>query len=358
MEPIARAASEASLSSSPNGAGYQGRSDGHSKRTLKAVRFRDLTDPGEREYWLEGLVLRAYVSTLYGDGGVAKSLLALALAIAVAGGARRFLGRQVRNTAVLFVDFELDEEEQYRRACQLARGADLEEPPEGPYYLSALGHSPQEALGIALKECARLQVGLCIVDSYGLALQDNAEDASAIIKFNARHLEPFRAEGVAVLIIDHQSKPQGGQRYQDKRQFGSTYKGLLARSVIQVEAKRRGENSLTVTLRQTKHNFGALAEPFGAKLDFSPDSVKVGEATLNATEIAGEQPPNATDRVMSVLESGPAHYPQEIAEATGLAVKTVKNVLTEFRKQRVVEPTGQVENRTEQVRLRSLRPPS
>jgi hypothetical protein len=34
-----------------------------------------------------------------------------------------------------------------------------------------------------------------------------------------------------------------------------------------------------------------------------------------------------------------------------LAVKTVKNALTGLRKQEVVEPTGEVESRAEQVRL-------
>src|SRR5918998_3732138 len=193
MEPIGRAAHEASPSASLNGKGRTGRYDENSGRELKAVRFRDLADPGERGYWLEGLVLQAYVSTLYGDGGVAKSMLALALAIAVAGGARRFLGREVRNTPVLFVDFELDGGEQRRRARQLARGAGLEEPPEDLYYLSALGRSPQEALDAALEECGRLGAGLCIVDSYGMALRGNAEDASRVVEFNARHLEPFRA---------------------------------------------------------------------------------------------------------------------------------------------------------------------
>jgi hypothetical protein len=86
-----------------------------------------------------------------------------------------------------------------------------------------------------------------------LALEGNAEDARDIIRFHHR---------VAVLIIDHQSKPQAGQRYQDKRPFGSTYKGLLARSVVQVKDAERGDNLLKVRLRQTKHNFGPLAEPF------------------------------------------------------------------------------------------------
>jgi hypothetical protein len=57
--------------------------------------------------------------------------------------------------------------------------------------------------------------------------------------------------------------------------------------------------------------------------------------------------------VKLALEGGPA-YPWEIAEVTGLAVKTVKNVLSGLRKQKVVEPTGETENRTERVRLSVL----
>jgi hypothetical protein len=350
LEHMAREASEVSLSSSLNDWGRQGHSASASTRQLKAVRFCDLTDPGEREYLLEGLVLQTYLTMLYGDGGVAKSLLALALAIAVVRGAGEFLGREVRSTPVLFVDFELDEGEQYRRACQLAKGAGLEEPPEDLYYLSALGHSPREALEAALEECKRLGVGLCIIDSYGLALQGNAEGAGDVIGFNTRYLEPFRAEDVAILIVDHQSKPQGGQRYQDKRPFGSTYKGLLARSVVQVEATERGENSLTVRLRQTKHNFGTLAEPFGARLTFGEDGVEIEEAELDAAELAEEQTLNSTDRVKLALEAGPA-FPAEIADASGLALKTVKNVLSSLRKDGEVKDTGKTEGQSKQVSL-------
>jgi hypothetical protein len=67
-------------------------------------------------------------------------------------------------------------------------------------------------------------------------------------------------------------------------------------------------------------------------------------------ELAEEATLNATDRVKLALENGPA-YPWEIAEQTGLAVKTVKNTLTGLRKQQIVEPTGELENRTEKVRL-------
>ena len=50
------------------------------------------------------------------------------------------------------------------------------------------------------------------------------------------------------------------------------------------------------------------------------------------------------------LENGPA-YPWEIAEVTGLALKTVKNALTSLRKQAMVVATGEVDGRAEQVEL-------
>ena len=77
------------------------------------------------------------MTLLYGDGGVAKSLLALALAVAVAGGSGKWLGREVESCPVLYMDFELDTEEQARRVYQLCRGQGLDTPPEDLLYMSA-----------------------------------------------------------------------------------------------------------------------------------------------------------------------------------------------------------------------------
>jgi hypothetical protein len=93
-----------------------------------------------------------------------------------------------------------------------------------------------------------------------------------------------------------------------------------------------------------------LAKPFGVKLSFTEEAVGLEAVELDASELAEEATLNATDRVKLTLDGGPA-YPWEIAELTGLALKTVKNALTGLRKQEIVEPTGAVENRTEQVRL-------
>jgi hypothetical protein len=319
-------------------------------RKPEAVRFSDIEVPGPRRYLLKDLVLAAYVTLLYGDGGVAKSLLALALAVAVSGASEHWLGRWVENCPVLYLDFELDAEEQARRADQLCRGYGLDTPPEGLLYMSALGHTAKDAFASAREACKEHGVGLMVVDSLGPALQGDAEAARDVIGFFQKYVEPFRAEGVAILIIDHQSRLQAGQSYQSKGAFGSVFKTNLARSVIQAQATERGEGTLTVRLRQKKHNFGPLAEPFGVKLSFSEEAVSLEAVELDASELAEEATLNATDRVMLALESGPA-YPWEIAENTGLAIKTVKNALTGLRKQEIVEPTGEIVSRTERVRL-------
>jgi hypothetical protein len=323
---------------------------GTSGRKPEVLKFSEMEDPSPRRYVLKGLVLAAYTTLLHGDGGVAKSLLALALAVAVSGGSSKWLGRDVESSPVLYLDFELDAEEQLRRVRQLCRGQVLCKPPDALLYLSALGHTAREAFGSALTACEEHGVKLLILDSLGPALHGDAEASRDVIGFFQEVIEPFRAKGIAVLIIDHQSKLQGGQSYQSKSAFGSVYKSNLARSVIQVEATERGEGTLTLRLRQKKHNFGPLSEPFGVKLSFSEEAVSLEAVELQATELAEEATLTATERVKLALEDGPA-YPWEIAETTGVPLKTVKNTLTGLRKQGVVEPTGEVEGRAEQVRL-------
>jgi hypothetical protein len=329
--------------------------DGTRDTKPEMVRLAEVERPGPRRYLCRDLVLAAYVTLLHGDGGVAKSLLALALAVAVAGSSQEWLGRRVENGRVLYLDFELDAEEQSRRVHQLCHGMGLEKPPENLLYISAVGHTTREAFETAREVCKEHAVELLIVDSYGVALHGDAEHARDVIGFHQEYLEPLRALGVAVLVIDHQSRLQAGQSYQQKGAFGSIYKANLARSVIQVEATERGEGTLTVRLRQKKHNFGPLAEPFGVKLCFSEEAVTLEAVELKAAELAEEATLTAPDRVKLALEDGPA-YPWEIADTTGAPLKTVKNVLTGLRKQGTVETTGKTEGQAEQVRLSVPRP--
>jgi hypothetical protein len=315
------------------------------------LRFAEMDPPGPREYLVESLAPKNHTTTIFGDGGSAKSILALSLGIAVAGGAEAWMGRKVQNSPVIYCDFELDADEQRRRAYQLARGVNLDEPPHDLLYVSGLGRSAREVLMGCLDVCVEEGVGLFIIDSLGIALEGDALEASDVIRFHNKYLDPFRAEGITLLVIDHQGKRQAGEHYQSKRTFGSVYKENLARSVIQVEPGDQGKGLLTVKLRQTKHNFGPKAEPFGAKLTFTDEMIAVVQHSLDATELAQEHTLNAGDRVMLALKDDPA-FPADIVESSGMPLGTVKNALTNLRKRRLVEDTGEVEPHTKAKEVR------
>jgi AAA domain len=80
------------------------------------IRFSEMAPPGPREYLVESLVPKDHSTTMFGDGGSAKSILALSAGTAIAGGADTWMGRNVQNCPVLLGDFELDADEQRRRA--------------------------------------------------------------------------------------------------------------------------------------------------------------------------------------------------------------------------------------------------
>lgn len=315
------------------------------------IRFAEMDPPGPRNYLVDGLVPKAHTTTIFGDGGSAKSVLALSLATAVAGAADNWMGREVQTYPVLYCDFELDADEQRRRAYQVARGVYLGKPPHDLLYVSGLGRRVSEVLIGCLEVCVREGVGMLIVDSLGIALEGDAGDARDVIRFHHEYLDPYRAAGITLLIIDHQGKAQGGERYQSKRTFGSVYKENLARSVVQVEPSDRGKGLLTVKLRQTKHNFGPKAEPFGAKLTFTEEEITVAEHSLDATELAQEATLNARDRVMLVLKDG-AGFPADIVEQAEMPLGTVKNALTNLRKRGLVEDTADIDPHTKAKEVR------
>jgi hypothetical protein len=73
-------------------------------------------------------------------------------------------------------------------------------------------------------------------------------------------------------------------------------------------------------------------------------------ARWNATRHGIRSPAPVVPGVKLALEAGPA-FPAEIADASGLALKTVKNVLSSLRKDGEVKDTGKTDGQSKQVSL-------
>jgi hypothetical protein len=330
----------------PNSSG-----NGNARRRLVSTPFVDMPAPEPRRYLVEGLVPEAYPTMIYGDGGVAKSMLALSLGLGVASNAGTWLGCRIESGGVLYLDFELDAAEQNRRVSRLVNAEGLGKPPRLLRYMSAAGVRARDAFEDALAESKEHDVKLLIVDSLGPALEGDAEASRDVIAFYNEVVGPFRAAGVAPLVIDHQSKMQAGERYQNKRAFGSVFKANLARSILQVEATNRSDGELIVRLRQNKHNFGPLLQPFGACLSFSEEMVRIEAIKLEEEDLAEEGTLNARTRVLHALTGLDEGTPSEIHEViSDLSLGTVKKELSKLKKDAKVEETGETRDRQQVVR--------
>jgi len=141
-----------------------------------------------------------------------------------------------------------------------------------------------------------------------------------------------------------------GESYQGKTAYGSVYKGNLSRSRIQVEAKDRGEGTLSVVLRQNKANFSALASPFRVKLTFSEEQLTMQREVLDEEELREERTLNSSDRILLALRDGPT-YPEDLVEPTGVKLGSVKNALTGLRRKGLIEDTWERRGQAREVRL-------
>jgi hypothetical protein len=104
---------------------------------------------------------------------------------------------------------------------------------------------------------------------------------------------------------------------------------------LQVEATDRSDGELTVRLRQNKHNFGPLLQPFGAHLTFSEEEVRIEAVELEDADLAEEGTLNARERVYKAIkgfedEEGTR---SDVVEATGLADGTVKKELAALKRE-------------------------
>lgn len=309
---------------------------------LLPVSLGRIEKPGPREWLVEGLFPMKYPTTVYGSGGVSKSFLMLSLAMAIAGDEKQWMGFPITNGPVYYLDFELEVEEQARRAYEVAVGMGFDKPPEDLLYQSAAGMKMVEAFRTALHWCQKYAVKLLVVDSTGLALDGDAESSRDVIAFFREVVGSFVQIGTCVGLIDHQAKMQSGEKYQGKSAFGSGYKEYLSRSAIQVELMSRNDGEINVRFRQKKTNFGKLVDPFEACVTFGNQEVKVERVHLDDGELASEESLGAEERILRAVRHLESATPAEVAELTGLALGTARKYFSLLKKRESLMENGEV----------------
>jgi DNA-binding transcriptional ArsR family regulator len=307
------------------------------------VFFADLGEPKEREFLIEKIGVKGYPIVAFGAGGVAKSfaMLSAGVAIASASGVEDWLGlRVLEHGYVLYLDFELDVEEQHRRVRDLCVGLGVPIPKKLAY-LSGVGITPEAAFQKATNFVKDYKAKAVIIDSMGLAMQGDMDKSKEVLTFHARCINPLRRAGATPLIVDHEGKLQPGEKHKDKSPHGSAFKAWAARSVLQFvfEEYREESAELDVRVRQTKTNFGPRIDPIGVRFTFEEKKVGVGLYELPDEELVDEESRPVKERIIAALRLEGATIKQ-LVQITGATEGTIRNKLSELRTDGLITDNG------------------
>jgi hypothetical protein len=249
-----------------------------------AVLLRDLPRPSPDELLdIDGLrLLKQHPIILFGDGGAAKSYLALYLA-----------GRLAqRGLRVGVFDWELAGED-HRDRLERLFGSDM----PGVWYRRC-----RQPLIVELDSLRRLarreQFDYLIYDSVAFAAHEQPEKAESAISY----FRACRQIGPGSLHVAHITKQEGG----DQKPFGSAFWHNAARGTYFVQ--RAGESSdgrdVTIGVFNRKSNLGRLQSAIGFRFTFNDDQTLVTRANLADVDDLADKLP-LWQRIAHVLKAGP-----------------------------------------------------
>lgn len=269
----------------------------------------------DEELFADGFaLLRTHPTLLFGDGGAAKSYLALYFA--------GLLKQQ--GMSVLYVDWELSASEHRQRLGRLF-------PTQMPRiaYLRgerALVHEVDRIRQVVQEH----QVDYVVFDSVAFAC-DGPPEAAEIAGAYFRALRQLK---VGSLHIAHITKGSQDQKpgYNEQRPFGSAFWHNGARSTWFAKRTDTNEDSshFSVGLFQRKANLGPLRPAVGYTIGFSHDTTDITKLDIRENqELAISLP--LFHRIVGVLKASGAMTTGLIADELGAKEDTVRKLLSRKR---------------------------
>lgn len=278
-----------------------------------AILLRDAPEPTTGDFLVPPVVLGRQPTILFGTGGTAKSLTALAFGLSIHMDRPIIPGLEaVSRTRVLLLDWEFDAWEHKRRMRELV-GAQM------PDLVYARGEAALRDQVDRVKRVVREQeIGFVIVDSIGPALGgDPMNPEVALGFFNA-----LRRIGLGALCIAHIAKNSD-----EETPFGSVFFHNMARSTWLVKRHRDGgPDTLDVGLFNKKSNTSRLAEPIGLRYVWTDGRVAVERTDVRDIEGLREEVPTRS-RLRHALSGGRIAETEELADELEIKVDTCRKTL-------------------------------
>ena len=278
----------------------------------------------DEQYLLAPLAPLGNPTILFGEGGTAKSHLALICGLIVEsawGDNPLFLFPGPTPRRTLYLDWEMTEPDFRRRLHYVARGCNR--PDAALNYRECRMPLADDQERIA--ECiADLKVEFLIIDSVAGAAGGDILSAETALRFFGA-LRQLRATS---LVIAHTAKNNESKK---RTPFGSVFFWNYARSIWEVVAHQdEGGLELDVGMFHRKSNVSGLGKPMGFKFTFQPDATLISESSIRDIPSLAERM-GLKSRIQDYLKQGLAKS-KDIGESLGESPKTIGVRLNELKK--------------------------
>jgi RecA-family ATPase len=244
----------------------------------------------------------------------------------------------VMTCPVIYLDFEMSETVQLRRAKEVADGVGWSDVPRGFHYVEAAGYSAADVFSFALELVEEYGPSLVIVDSFGFSMQGESERSADVLGYVRNYIQPLQDTGSHTLVVDHIARAIKGERAADKEAFGSVYKTNAMRSTVNVTG-HADEDAGTVyaTFTHRKNNVGPRLKPFTVITKFS-----AGAIAFERSDTVIHPPTEDTVEqlvVAAMREDGPMTNKQ-IAANIDRDLRSVQNSTSRLKSAGVLAETG------------------
>jgi len=286
-------------------------------------------DDGGAPFILKPFIANAGTTVMYGEGGLSKSLIALAMAISVSSGVPIFGREPTLAGPVMYFDYEDDSRAHDVRMRALCHsfGIPLN---EVEVYHHALAAKVTTAKREMTKRAEEVGAVLGILDSVGMGRGGSAIASEDTI----RMFRALREVGIPFLAVDHVSKAEKEKNGADVSAYGSVYtmnSARLAWSLVR-QATGKDEDLIQIHAVNTKANHVKKAPPQTIAIRYRNDDRGVPEFIDIETgnEFGMLMPTVGThERVMMSLAShGEWRSYDQLADELGIKRETLKKAVS------------------------------
>lgn len=282
----------------------------------------DITASETIRYRVRPLIVEKQANLFWGERGTGKGFVACWLACMVA---LPFTKGpfEVEPGAVLYLDYESDEEDLKQRMDMVAKGLDYPTP-HNIFYRRCWRGLQDDADEIH-NIITRRNIEFVVIDSAGLACGGYPQKDDFVLPF----FGALRRMNVTSLIIGHTQK-----NAEHKSAYGSSYWENMPRMVYEVRSTQlAGDATLNIGLYHKKVNRGMIQSPHGLKLTFGDEQSLAVRAIdlMDVTDL--RKGVSLKNQLVSVLKRG-ALSVEQICSDLGLEesdVATVRARLNQYK---------------------------